>query len=153
MSRMLFANLAVENAAATRAFFDKLGFTFNDMFCDEGSACLEINEQTFVMLIEKPRFREFINDDICDTSTAREVLMCVSADSREAVDQLVDSAIAAGGSEWVTPGGQQGNEEMAGYSHSRAFRDLDNHVWEVMWMDVEAAAAQWAPEGDGAAQA
>ncbi len=147
MSRMLFANLAVENVAATRAFFDKLGFTFNEMFCDENTACLEINEQSFVMLLEKPRFRDFINDDICDTSTAREVLMCVSADSREAVDQLVDGAVAAGGSEWITAGSEQANAEMGEFSHSRAFRDLDNHVWEVMWMDVEAAAQQWAPRG------
>ena len=28
----------------------------------------------------------------------------------------------------------------------RAFRDLDGHVWEVMWMDMSAAAQAWAPE-------
>ncbi|AHD21329.1 glyoxalase [Rhodococcus pyridinivorans SB3094] len=139
MSRMLFVNLAVENVAASRAFFDTLGFTFNDMFCDENTACLEINEQTYVMLLEKPRFRDFINDDICDTTKAREALMCVSADSREGVDALVDGAIAAGGSEWVTTGAQKAQEEMGDYAYQRAFRDLDNHVWEVMWMDMAAA--------------
>lgn len=152
MSRMLFVNMAVENITATRAFFDKLGFTFNDMFCDENSACLEINEQTYVMLLEKPRFRDFINDDICDTSRARETLMCVSADSREAVDELADAALAAGGTEWVTEGGRKANAEMGEYSHSRAFRDLDDHVWEVMWMDVEAAARAWASDGEAAPQ-
>lgn len=153
MSRMLFANLAVENVGATRAFFDKLGFTFNDMFCDDNAVCLEINEQTFVMLVQKPRFAEFINDDICDTSRAREVLMCVSADSREAVDALVDGAIAAGGSEWVTSGAQKAAEEMGAFSHQRAFRDLDNHVWEVMWMDVAAAAQEWGADAGSSADA
>ena len=147
MSRMLFANLAVENVAASREFFDKLGFTFNDMFCDQNTACLEINEQTYVMLLEKPRFRDFINDDICDTTQAREVLMCISADSRECVDALVDAAVAAGGTEWVTAGAQKAQEEMAEFSHQRAFRDLDNHVWEVMYMDMAAASQAWAPEG------
>lgn len=146
MSRMLFVNMAVENVAATRAFFDKLGFTFNEMFCDENTACLEINEQTYVMLLEKPRFRDFINDDICDTTRARETLMCVTAASREAVDELVDAAIAAGATEWVTEGARKANAEMGDYSHGRAFRDLDRHVWEVMWMDVEAAAKAWEPE-------
>jgi len=150
MSRMLFANLAVENIAATREFFDKLGFTFDDMFCDENTACLEINEQTYVMLLEKPRFRDFINDDICDTTRAREVLMCISAESREAVDALVDGAIAAGGREWVTPGGERAQEEMGGYAHQRAFRDLDGHVWEVMWMDVAAAQQAAAQQGASA---
>lgn len=153
MSRMLFANLPVENITATRAFFDKLGFTFNEMFCDENTACLEINEQTFVMLLEKPRFKDFINDEICDTSTAREVLLCVSADSRAGVDKLVDDAIAAGGTEWVTVGSKKAEQEMGEFSHSRAFCDLDNHVWEVMWMNVEAAAEQWAPEPEAPAQA
>lgn len=146
MSRMLFVNLAVENVAASRTFFDKLGFAFNDMFCDENTACLEINDQTYVMLLEKPRFRDFVNDDICDTSQAREVLMCVTADSRDGVDALVDGAIAAGGSEWVTPGAQKAQEDMGAYAHQRAFRDLDNHVWEVMWMDMAAASAEWGQE-------
>ncbi|MEU5842090.1 glyoxalase [Rhodococcus sp. NPDC047139] len=145
MPRIPFVNLAVENVAASREFFDKLGFTFNDMFCDENTACLEINEQSYVMLLAKPRFRDFINDDICDTTRAREVLMCITAESREGVDALVDGAVAAGGTEWVTSGGQKAQEEMGEYSHQRAFRDLDNHVWEVMWMDMSAAEQAWAP--------
>jgi len=143
---MLFVNMAVENVAAARAFFDKLGFTFDETFCDENTACLEINDRTYVMLLEKPRFRDFINDDICDTTRARETLLCVSADSREAVDELVDAAIAAGGSEWVTEGARKANAEMSEYSHGRAFRDLDRHVWEVMWMDVAAATKAWESE-------
>ncbi|MBM4507989.1 glyoxalase, partial [Rhodococcus hoagii] len=26
-----------------------------------------------------------------------------------------------------------------GFMYGRSFRDLDNHVWEVMWMDPAAA--------------
>jgi hypothetical protein len=26
--------------------------------------------------------------------------------------------------------------------HGRSFEDLDGHVWELMWMDMEAAKAQ-----------
>ncbi|MFD4294595.1 VOC family protein [Rhodococcus sp. NPDC058505] len=131
MSRMLFANLPVSDVTATRKFFDGLGFEFNDQFCDEQTACLVINDQAMVMLLEEPKFRVFIADDICDTSSAREVLLCVSADSREEVDTLVDGAIAAGGSAWMEP-------HDNGFMYSRAFRDLDGHVWEVMWMDMQA---------------
>lgn len=128
MSRMLFPNLSVSDVAATRKFFDGLGFEFNDQFCDEQTACMVINDQTMVMLLEEPRFRDFIADDICDTAKAREVLLCVSADSREEVDSLVDRALAAGGTAWMEP-------QDHGFMYGRAFRDLDGHVWEAMWMD------------------
>lgn len=132
MSRLIFVNLPVEDVAATRAFFGGLGFEFNDQFCDENTACMVINDSAWIMLLEKDRFRDFIADDICDTSTNREVLTCISADSREDVDSLVDAAIAAGGTKWMDP-------QDHGFMYGRAFRDLDNHVWEVMWMDPAAA--------------
>ncbi|MFD1812592.1 VOC family protein [Rhodococcus gannanensis] len=131
MSRMMFANLPVADVAATRKFFDGLGFEFNDQFCDEQTACMVINEQTLVMLLETARFQDFIADEICDTAKAREVLLCVSAESRDEVDSLVDTAIAAGGTTWMEP-------QDHGYMYGRAFRDLDGHVWEVTWMDPAA---------------
>ncbi|GAA4473955.1 glyoxalase [Rhodococcus olei] len=131
MSRMLFANLPVRDVTATRKFFDNLGFEFNQQFTDEHTACMVVNDQTMVMLLEEPRFRDFIADDICDTAKSREVLLCVSADSRDEVNSLVERAIAAGGSAWMEP-------QDHGFMYGRAFRDLDGHVWEVMWMDPQA---------------
>ncbi|MBA0046473.1 glyoxalase [Mycobacteroides sp. LB1] len=128
MSRMLFVNIPVANAAATRKFFDHLGFSFNDQFCDENTLCMVINDQTWVMMLEEDRFRGFIADDIADTSKNREVLLCVSADSREGVDELADAALAAGGVDWMPA-------EELGFMYGRSFRDLDGHVWGVNWMD------------------
>lgn len=132
MSRLIFVNLPVEDVAATRSFFGGLGFEFNEQFCDENTACMAINDSAWIMLLQKDRFRDFIADDICDTSKNREVLTCISADSRDGVDALVDAAIAAGGSKWMDP-------QDHGFMYGRSFRDLDNHVWEVMWMDPAAA--------------
>lgn len=78
MSRMLFVNIPIANAAASRKFFDHLGFSFNDQFCDENTLCMAVNEQSWVMMLEHDRFRGFIADDIADTSKSREVLLCVS---------------------------------------------------------------------------
>ncbi|MUM19146.1 glyoxalase [Mycobacterium sp. CBMA271] len=128
MSRMLFVNIPVANAAASRKFFDHLGFSFNDQFCDENTLCMVINDQTWVMMLEEDRFRGFIADDIADTSKNREVLLCVSADSREGVDELTDAALAAGGVDWMPA-------QELGFMYGRSFRDLDGHVWEVSWMD------------------
>ncbi|MBN7440708.1 VOC family protein [Mycobacteroides abscessus] len=128
MSRMLFVNIPIANAAASRKFFDHLGFSFNDQFCDENTLCMAVNEQSWVMMLEHDRFRGFIADDIADTSKSREVLLCVSADSRAGVDELVDAALAAGGVDWMPA-------QELGFTYGRSFRDLDGHVWEVSWMD------------------
>lgn len=128
MSRMLFVNIPIANAAASRKFFDHLGFSFNDQFCDENTLCMAINEQSWVMMLEEDRFRGFIADDIADTSKNREVLLCVSADSRDGVDELTDAALAAGGVDWMPA-------QELGFMYGRSFRDLDGHVWEVSWMD------------------
>ena len=68
-------------------------------------------------------------------STTSEVLICVSADSREEVDAMVEKAGAAGGK--VDPGPKQDY----GFMYGRSFEDPDGHIWEVMWMDVAAAFA------------
>lgn len=135
MSRMLFANMPVHDVDATRQFFSTLGFRFNDAFCNEDCVSMIINEQTTVMFLTESRFGDFISDSIADTARSREVLMCVSADSRDEVDSLVDAAIEAGGTVWMQP-------QDHGFMYGRAFRDIDNHVWEVMWMDPSAVPAQ-----------
>ncbi|MGA9872246.1 MAG: VOC family protein [Rhodococcus sp. (in: high G+C Gram-positive bacteria)] len=135
MSRMLFANMPVMDVAATRQFFAGLGFGFNDAFSDENCVSMVVSDQATVMFLSETRFKDFISDGIADTTQAREVLMCISADTREEVDTLVDTAIAAGGSKWMEP-------QDHGFMYGRAFRDLDNHVWEVMWMDPSAVPSE-----------
>lgn len=131
MSRMLFANMPVKDVTATRAFFAGLGFEFNDAFCDDNCVSMVISDQATVMFLAESRFKDFISDSIADTTQSREVLMCISADSKDEVNSLVDTAVAAGGSSWMEP-------QDHGFMYGRAFRDLDNHVWEVMWMDPSA---------------
>jgi uncharacterized protein len=62
-----------------------------------------------------------------------ETLLCLSADSREAVDEVVDGAVLAGGLDVRT--------EDHGFMYGRSYSDLDGHVWEVMWMDPRAVEA------------
>lgn len=129
--RLLFLNVASSDVAAARAFFAGLGFSFDDRFCDERTACLVLNEKSYVMILDRARFTEFAAKDVADPLATTEVLLCVSAESRQAVDQLVDRALAAGGS----PAGDPMDQ---GFMYGRSFNDLDGHHWEVMWMSPEA---------------
>ncbi|MCC6462791.1 MAG: VOC family protein [Saprospiraceae bacterium] len=128
MSKPVFINLPVKNLAQTNAFFTALGFSFNPQFSDEKATCMLINELAFAMLLSEPFFKGFTPKAIADATQTTEVLIALSTDSRDAVDEMVQQAIAAGGSE-ARPA------EDLGFMYHRAFNDLDGHIWEVTWMD------------------
>jgi predicted lactoylglutathione lyase len=132
-SRLLFVNLPVEDVAATKAFHEALGFTFDPKFTDESCACLVVSDKAYVMLIDRTRFADFTAKPIAD-GTATESILCVSADSRDGVDALADAALAAG----ATPAREPMDH---GFMYGRSFHDLDGHLWEVMWMSQEAVEA------------
>jgi predicted lactoylglutathione lyase len=125
--RMIFVNLPVKDLEASKGFFGELGFDFNPEFSDDEAACMVVDDNVFVMLLVEERFRDFINDEIADATRTTEAITCLSADSREQVDETVAEAIAAGGKPW-----KPAMEEGAMYGGS--FQDLDGHVWELMYM-------------------
>ena len=93
------------------------------------------------MLLTHAKFRQFTPKRIANAKETSEVLICVSADSREAVDDMIAKASAAGGR--ADPGPKQDH----GFMYGRSFEDADGHIWEVMWMDVAAAQAAMTPGG------
>ena len=134
--RMLFVNLPVADLERSKAFFAKLGFSFNPNFTDDTAACMLVGEQASVMLLSREKFMQFSPKKIADTKTCCEVLICVSADSRAEVDDLVGKAEKAGGTIDPCP------KQDYGFMYGRSFEDPDGHIWEVMWMDVAAANQQ-----------
>jgi len=132
MSRQLFVNLAVDDLDRSVAFFTALGFSFDPRFTDETATCMIVGEDAYVMLLTKAKFGEFATKPIVDATTQTEVHMAISAGSREGVDELADAALASGGSDASEPLDD-------GFMYSRSFQDPDGHVWEVVWMDEEAA--------------
>ena len=128
MATNIFINLPVADLEASKTFFGKLGFSFNPQFTDETAAAMVIDENIFSMLLTHEKFKQFTPKAIADAKTSSEVLIAISRDSREAVGELFDKAIAAGGTE-VRPG------DDYDFMVSKAFADLDGHIWEVMWMD------------------
>ncbi len=124
-------NLPVRDVRASREFFSTLGFTFDDRFSDEQSACLVLSDKAFVMLLEHPRFEGFVAKEVGDPTTSTACLLGVSAASREAVDALADSAFEAGATSATEP-------VDYGFMYGRSFYDLDGHHWELIWMSEEA---------------
>ncbi|MER5441703.1 VOC family protein [Streptomyces sp. NPDC002790] len=126
--QMIFPNLAVNDLAASTKFFTELGYERNAQFSDDTAASIVISEHIVIMLLTKEKYAAFTKKSIVDSTSGSEVLLALSAESRGAVDELVDRAIAAGGTE-------TGEKQDHGFMYGRAFDDLDGHTFEVMWMD------------------
>ena len=142
MSRLLFLNLPVADLGASRAFFAKLGFEFNEKFCDSGAACMIVSDQAYVMLLQRDRFAEFVTKPLADSGETTALTVCVSAESRDEVDSLADTAGNAGA------GDAKGPQDY-GFMYQRSFYDLDGHLWEIAWMDpvaVEKGPAEFAAD-------
>jgi predicted lactoylglutathione lyase len=134
MSKMIFVNLPVRDLPRSMSFFKALGYTFDPQFTDDTAACMVIDDQhIFAMLLTHPKFEQFLPQAtaIADANTTTEVLVCLSCESRAEVDELVRKAVAAGGTTFRDP-------QDHGFMYGHAFRDLDGHVWELVWMDPGA---------------
>ncbi|MFF4042084.1 VOC family protein [Streptomyces sp. NPDC001816] len=129
--QMIFVNLATADVEASKKFFTALGYTINPQFSSDDCTCVVISDTIVAMLLSKQHYANFTKKEIVDSTTSSEVLVCLSAESREKVDELVDKAIAAGGK-------PSGETQDHGFMYGRAFDDLDGHTWEVMWMDPAA---------------
>ena len=142
MSKLIFVNLPVADLPAAKAFYEAIGAVNNPMFTDDTAACMVFSDTIHVMLLTHDKFAQFTPKRIADARESSEVLLCISADSREAVDDITDKALAAGGRE-------AREKQDYGFMYGRSFEDLDGHIWEPMWMDMEAAKTAMAPQAEG----
>jgi predicted lactoylglutathione lyase len=131
MATKIFVNLPVKNLDRSVEFFTKLGFSFNAQFTDETATCMVVSEDIFVMLLTEAKFKEFTPNAICDATKSTEVLVCLSSESREEVDNMIRNAVAAGGTIYNEP-------QDYGFMYSHGFQDLDGHIWETMFMEPSA---------------
>jgi len=135
MPKMIFINLPVADLARSIAFYEAVGATKNEMFSDETAACMVVSDVIHVMLLTHDKWKGFTDRAIPDAHASAQVLLCLSEDSREAVDAAVNKAAGAGGK--ADPNAAQDY----GFMYGRSYADPDGHIWEVMWMDPAAIAA------------
>jgi predicted lactoylglutathione lyase len=142
MSRMIFLNLPVADLARSTAFYEAIGFTRNPQFSDDTAACMMLSDVIHVMLLTHDKFRMFTPKDVADAHRTSEVLLCISCDSRAAVDAITEAALAQGSRE-PSP------KDEYSFMYGRSFEDPDGHMWGPMWMDVAALGGR--PAGEVAA--
>jgi len=135
MERRIFINLPVANVVTSSAFYAALGAERDERFCDESSAMMRFTDTITVMLVDHARFAAFTSKPIPDPRAANEVLLFLSCIDRGEVDRMTAIASWAGGRADPMP------SQNYGFMYGRSFEDPDGHIWEAVWMDVEAAMA------------
>lgn len=124
MTKMIFVNLPITNLPRAMKFYEAIGATNNPGFTDETDACMVFSDAIYVMLLTHNKWRQFTNRTIPDAHTSAQVLLCLSCDSREAVDAMNAAPGANGGKSDVSPA------QDHGFMFGRTFADPDGHIWE-----------------------
>ena len=132
MTKMIFVNLPVTDLPASIRFYEAVGFTNNPQFTNDQAAAMMWSDAIVVMLLRHDFWKNFTSKTIPDAHDTAQVLLCLSHDSQEAVNAIVDSAVAAGGKPEPTP-----TQDM-GFMYGRSFEDADGHIWENVYMNMAA---------------
>ena len=128
METNLYLNLAVKDLNRAISFFKELGFSVNPKFTNEKGACIVIGKNINVMLLVEEFYKTFTDKEICDSKTTSEALISISLESREKVNEMINKAVKAGGTDYK-------REQDYGWMYQKTFLDPDGHHWEVFYMD------------------
>lgn len=135
MVKQIFVNLPVNNLVQSTKFYEALGFTKNSAFSNKSASCMNLSDEIVVMLLEHDFYKTFLkNKVIADSVQTCGVLLALTLDTKEAVQQFADKAKQNGGDYYQVDNGVPA-ELMFGYE----VQDLDGHTWEPMWMSPDFA--------------
>ncbi|HRG22730.1 MAG TPA: VOC family protein, partial [Saprospiraceae bacterium] len=125
--KSIYVNLPVKDLEKTRAFWEGLGFGFNDQFSDEKALCLILQEGViYSMLLQESFFKTFTDREVAD-GRSTQVLVAIQVESKEKVVEMVTKALASGGKRYK-------EAVDHGWMYYDSFADIDGHQWEVMHM-------------------
>ncbi len=132
MTQMIFVNLPVQDVKRSREFYQALGFSVNEQFSDDNSACIVISDAIYLMVLNHTKFASFSPKPIADTITQTASLIALTCNDRAAVDAMTETAVANGGTD------NEKVQDMDGFMYGRSFCDPDGHVFEPFWMNPDA---------------
>jgi uncharacterized protein len=131
MAKQIFVNLPVSDLPRAIAFFTALGFSFDPQWTDDSATCMIVGNNIFAMLLTRERFQSFTPKPVTDATQGTEVLICLTLENRDDVDEMVRRAVSAGGSIYNEP-------QDHGFMYGHGFQDPDGHLWELVHIAPQA---------------
>ena len=123
-----FITCPVENVERATAFYTALGWNLNAAMSDHNVSCFAIAADQYVMLGCREMYASVGGTEelIGGRNTPSKVTVSFDLGSREAVDELVERAAAAGG--------RIGDTDDYPFMHQRQFDDPDGYHYSPFWM-------------------
>lgn len=132
MPKQVFVNFATDDIERSAAFYVALGCEINPLFSDDNAKCAVWSDEIFFMLLTREFFATFTKKQIPNAHDVAQVLVALSLESRQQVDETLAAGLAAGGAEPVAA-------QDLGFMYSRDLEDPDGNVLEFVYMDPAAA--------------
>jgi predicted lactoylglutathione lyase len=120
---MIFVTLPVRDVAASRAFYEGLGYRINEHSSDGHTAAVVVDDNIVVTLLTRDSFPVPVGDPAAGPTAVHRL----TVGDRPDVDDLVGKALSSGGTELPA--------QDDGTTYTRSFADPDGHVWQIAWMD------------------
>lgn len=133
MPKAIFVNLPVADIPAATRFYETIGCKKNAQYSDEKACSMVWSEHITFQLLRRDYFASFTTKPVADAHASVQVLLCLSCDGRSEVDALTQAAAKSGGKADARP------PIDMGFLYNRSFTDPDGHVFELVWLNPDAA--------------
>lgn len=132
MTKEIWLNLAVKDVANTQTFFESLGFLTNGHAPNsETMVSMKFGEKDFIInFFREDVLNKFSGGRMDHNSSSTKVMISFDAENEAEVDDLLAKAEAAGGKIF----GKGGYTD--GWMYGGGFLDLDEHQWNILYMDM-----------------
>jgi predicted lactoylglutathione lyase len=128
----LYISCPVANVAASTAFYTALGWSLDSRMSRDDVSCFVIGADQYLMLGSREMYASVGGTDelIGGPETPSKVTLSFDLGSKDAVDELIDRAGAAGG--------RIGDTDDYPFMYQRQFDDPDGYHYSPFWMKPEA---------------
>jgi hypothetical protein len=131
----IFVNFPVDDVARSRAFYTALGWRLDESMSSDEGVCFLIDDDKYVMAISRAMYERVGATEalVGGPGTPSPVTVAFSLDSREAVDDLLARAEAAGA--------RIGDTDDYDFMYQRQFDDPDGYHYSPFWARSEHDAS------------
>ncbi|MBZ9755376.1 VOC family protein [Mesorhizobium sp. ESP6-5] len=132
MTKMIFINLPVRDLQAATNFYLAIGGTLNPRFSNDQASSVMFSDAIGVMLLTHQHYCQFTTRQIGDARRDSQMLIALTASSKDEVNATIEKGVAAGGRADPNPA------QDLGFMFNRHIEDPDGNVWELLWMNPAA---------------
>lgn len=129
MINQIHVGVKAADLAKATEFYSAIGFELNKNFSGPEMSQFKINKEIHMSLFAESSFMKNVPVGGIDANQFGLVSCALTLESQQAVDDLVESAVKAGGAAFET-------KNDNGFMYMNGFTDIDGNIWTVFYMKM-----------------